>query len=61
MAFRFQIANSLFDEEGSKIVQKLVDKAKARGIKIHLPVDFVTASKFAEDAEVRLAAATVKV
>jgi len=47
-----QIGNSLFDEQGSHIVQKLVDKAKAKGVKIHLPVDFVTGDKFAEDAAV---------
>lgn len=27
-----------------------MDKAKARNVKIHLPVDFITADKFAEDA-----------
>jgi phosphoglycerate kinase len=57
MAFTFlkvlhnmQIGNSLFDEEGSKIVQKLMEKAKAKGVTIHLPVDFVTGDKFGEDA-----------
>jgi len=48
----FQIGNSLYDEEGAKIVQKLIDKAKANNVQIHLPVDFVTADKFAEDAAV---------
>ncbi|GFT27403.1 phosphoglycerate kinase 1 [Nephila pilipes] len=45
-----EIGNSLYDEEGSKIVGKLMDKAKQNGVQIHLPVDFVTADKFAEDA-----------
>lgn len=45
-----QIGNSLFDEEGAKIVQDLVAKANKNGVKLHLPVDFVTADKFAEDA-----------
>uniref|UniRef100_A0A914D5L8 Phosphoglycerate kinase n=1 Tax=Acrobeloides nanus TaxID=290746 RepID=A0A914D5L8_9BILA len=44
------IGNSLFDEEGSKIVKELVDKAKEKNVQIHLPVDFVVADKFAEDA-----------
>jgi phosphoglycerate kinase len=59
MAFTFlkvlnnmEIGNSLYDEEGSKIVQKLVDKAKEKNVQIHLPVDFVTGDKFAEDANV---------
>lgn len=47
-----QIGKSLFDEEGSKIVQKVMDKAKEKNVQIHLPVDVVTGSKFAEDATV---------
>ena len=40
------IGNSLFDAEGAKIAQELFDKAKARGVKITLPVDFITADRF---------------
>ena len=29
-----------------------MDKAAANKVKMHLPVDFITADKFAEDAEV---------
>ncbi|XP_011297657.1 phosphoglycerate kinase [Fopius arisanus] len=47
-----KIGNSLFDEEGSKIVNDLLEKAKKNNVQIHLPVDFVTADKFAEDAAV---------
>ena len=50
MAFTFkkvlegmEIGDSLFDPEGAKIVGELIDKAKAKGVKIHLPVDFVCA------------------
>ena len=46
------IGNSLFDPEGAKIVPKLMEKAKAKGVKMHLPVDFVTADKFAANAKV---------
>jgi len=60
MAFTFikvlngvDIGNSLFDEEGSKIVQEIMDKAKAKGVEIILPVDFVCSSKFGEDGEIR--------
>ncbi|CAG9798273.1 unnamed protein product [Chironomus riparius] len=59
MAFTFlkvlnnmEIGGSLFDEEGSKIVKNLVEKAKKNNVQLHLPVDFVTGSKFGEDAEV---------
>lgn len=59
MAFTFlkvlngmKIGSSLFDEEGAKIVQNLVDKAKKNNVQLHLPVDFVTGDKFSEDAKV---------
>jgi len=65
MAFTFRkvmdnmaIGSSLYDEDGAKIVPSLVEKAKAKGVKLHFPVDFVTADKFAEDATV--GAATVE-
>lgn len=65
MAFTFlkvlnnmEIGGSLFDEDGAKIVQGLVEKAKKNNVQLHLPVDFVTGSKFAEDATV--GAATVE-
>ena len=45
------IGNSLFDPEGAKIVAEWMEKAKARGVQIHLPVDFITATAFSPDAE----------
>ncbi|KAJ3231283.1 phosphoglycerate kinase [Chytriomyces hyalinus] len=57
MAFTFlkacqgvEIGNSLFDKDGAAIAQSLLDKAKAKGVQIYLPSDFVTADKFAADA-----------
>jgi phosphoglycerate kinase len=41
-----EIGTSLFDADGALIVKELVEKAKARGVKIILPVDFVTADRF---------------
>jgi phosphoglycerate kinase len=59
MAFTFKktldnmaIGNSLFDEAGSKKVKELVEKAKKNNVTITLPVDYVTADKFAKDAKV---------
>jgi len=57
MAFTFkkvlegmEIGNSLFDQKGAEIAKDLFDKAAAKGVKIHLPVDFIIADKFAPDA-----------
>jgi len=47
-----KIGKSLFDEEGSKIVQKLIDKAKQKNVKLHFPIDHVTADKFDKNAQV---------
>src|SRR6478609_2138449 len=47
------IGTSLFDEEGAKIVADLVAKAKEKGVKIHLPVDFVSGDKFDANAQTR--------
>ena len=59
MAFTFKkvldgvkIGKSLYDEEGAKIVRQLVEKAKAKGVKLHLPVDYRTADKFSKDGKI---------
>ncbi|MGA0900023.1 MAG: phosphoglycerate kinase [Luteolibacter sp.] len=47
-----EIGNSLYDEEGAKIIDELMAKAKERGVNIHLPVDFVTGDDFSPTANV---------
>jgi len=61
MAFTFkkvcenvEIGASLFDPEGAKIVAELSAKAKAKGVKLVLPVDYVAADKFAADANTKV-------
>jgi len=61
MAFTFKkvlegmdIGDSLFDADGAKIVNELWDKARAKGVKIHLPVDFLCADKFDPDANTQM-------
>jgi phosphoglycerate kinase len=51
MAFTFlkqkdnmKIGKSLFDTEGAKSIQQILDKAKAKNVEIHLPVDFIVAN-----------------
>uniref|UniRef100_A0A1I8GRZ1 Phosphoglycerate kinase n=1 Tax=Macrostomum lignano TaxID=282301 RepID=A0A1I8GRZ1_9PLAT len=59
MAFTFlkvlhnmPIGSSLYDEAGSSVVKDVMEEAKRLGVQVHLPVDFVTADKFAENATV---------
>lgn len=44
------IGRSLFDEEGAKIVGELSAKAKANGVELIFPVDYVCADDFSPDA-----------
>lgn len=60
MAFTFkkvvenvEIGNSLFDPEGAKIVADLMKKAVQKGVKIHLPTDYVCGDKFDAAAQVK--------
>ncbi|KAL7644504.1 UNVERIFIED_CONTAM: hypothetical protein RMT77_005336 [Armadillidium vulgare] len=64
MAFTFlkvtkgmKIGKSLYDEEGAKIVDKLVAKAQEKNVQLHFPVDFITADKFDENANTGTASA----
>lgn len=61
MAFTFKkelegmsIGDSLFDPEGAKIAKDLFAKAKAKGVRITLPVDFVIADKFDANANTKV-------
>uniref|UniRef100_A0A6B2L5E6 Phosphoglycerate kinase n=1 Tax=Arcella intermedia TaxID=1963864 RepID=A0A6B2L5E6_9EUKA len=51
-----QIGKSLFDQEGSKIVNEIVNKAKEKGVELFLPVDWVAAEKFDKNAQHKVVA-----
>ena len=60
MAFTFlkkvhniSIGNSLFDEEGYKSIDYLMNKAKSKGVQIYLPVDFICAREISNEVEYR--------
>lgn len=62
MAFTFKkvtqgmaIGSSLFDAEGAKLVPELVAKARARGVKLILPVDYVCGDRFDANASTQVA------
>ena len=51
MAFTFlkekdnmKIGKSLFDTEGAKSIQQILEKAKSKNVEIYLPVDFIVAN-----------------
>lgn len=45
-----RIGNSLYDPAGAEIIGELVAKAKEKGARIHLPVDFITGDAFSPEA-----------
>merc|ERR1719230_1628734 len=68
MAFTFRkimdnmaIGSSLYDEEGAKTVPTILEKAKAKGVELVLPVDFITSSKLGEDGTIEAADAAAGV
>jgi phosphoglycerate kinase len=50
-----EIGGSLFDPEGAKIVADLAAKAKARGVKLIFPVDYVCGDAFSPEANTQAA------
>ena len=51
ICFGVSIGKSLFDEEGAKIVERLLEKAKKNGVKLHFPIDHVCAAAVNDTAE----------
>jgi phosphoglycerate kinase len=65
MAFTFkkvisgmEIGSSLYDADGAAIVLEIMEKAKAKGVNIHLPTDFICGDKFAADAQIQVVSDT---
>ncbi len=52
-----EIGNSLFDPKGAEIVPTVTEKARAKGVQIHLPVDFVAADKLVAYANTQIVTA----
>lgn len=49
------IGSSLYDKAGAEIVAELEAKAKAKGVELIFPIDFVCGNKFAADSETQAA------
>lgn len=48
------IGNSLLDENGIDVARQVIDKAREKGVELLLPLDFVVADKFANDANTQI-------
>lgn len=47
------IGDSLVEDDYLDLALKLIDQAKEKGVKIHLPIDTIAADKFSEEANVK--------
>jgi len=48
------IGNSLLDRDGIDVARKVMETAKEKGVKLLLPLDYVTADDFSADANTRI-------
>jgi len=51
-----KIGNSLCEDNKMELALEILEKAKAKGVKIHLPLDTVIADKFSNDANTEIVA-----
>ncbi|KAF8568461.1 hypothetical protein P879_00842 [Paragonimus westermani] len=49
--YNMKIGKSLYDEPGAATVDEVMQLAKTKNVQIHLPVDFITGDKLADDAK----------
>lgn len=54
VAFGMEIGNSLFDKKGAELVPKLMEKAKAKGVEIVLPKDWLCGQEFKNDQPTKM-------
>ncbi len=50
-----QIGNSLCEDDKMELALEILEKAKTKGVKIHLPLDTVIADEFSNDANTQIA------
>jgi phosphoglycerate kinase len=50
------VGSSLVEDDKLEMAKDLLEKAKAKGVQIHLPKDSVTADRFANDAQIKVTA-----
>lgn len=48
------IGKSLLEEDKIELAMSFIEKAKAKGVQLHMPVDAVVANEFSQDAETQI-------
>lgn len=55
-AMGHDIGKSLLEEDKIELAKGFIEQAKAKGVKLHMPVDAVVANEFSKDAETKVVA-----
>ena len=55
-ALGHDIGKSLLEEDKIELAKSFIEQAKAKGVKLHMPVDAVVANEFSKDAETKVVA-----
>lgn len=50
----YDIGKSLLEEDKIELAKSFIDKAKAKGVQLHMPIDAVVANEFSKDAETKI-------
>ncbi|MGE7953144.1 phosphoglycerate kinase [Lysinibacillus xylanilyticus] len=50
----YDIGKSLLEEDKIDLAKSFIEKAKAKGVQLHMPVDAVVANEFSKDAETKI-------
>lgn len=53
-ALGHDIGKSLLEEDKIELAKSFIDKAKEKGVELHMPIDAVVASEFSKDAETKV-------
>lgn len=50
----YDIGKSLLEEDKIELAKSFIEKAKAKGVQLHMPIDAVVANEFSKDAETKI-------
>lgn len=50
----YDIGKSLLEEDKIDLAKSFIEKAKAKGVQLHMPIDAVVANEFSKDAEIQI-------
>ncbi len=50
----YDIGKSLLEEDKIELAKSFIEKAKAKGVQLHMPIDAVVANEFSKDAETQV-------